>query len=72
MQKVAGVIHARDSPVGLRLVALELVRDLDGSSDTAPHTTNLANLICVAADSAQFRVGDGILADVAPGRQDGS
>jgi len=26
----------------------------------------------VAADSAQFRVKDGILADVAPGRQDGS
>ena len=71
MQKVAGVIHARDSPVGLRLVALELVRDLDGSSNTA-HTTNLAHLICVAANSAQFRVEDGIRADVAPGRQDGS
>ena len=43
----------------------ELMRNPDGSPNTA-HTTNLVHLIYVAADSAQFRVEDGILADVAP------
>jgi 2,3-bisphosphoglycerate-independent phosphoglycerate mutase len=43
----------------------ELMRNSDGSPNTA-HTTNLVHFIYVAADAAQFRVEDGILADVAP------
>lgn len=43
----------------------ELMRNPDGSPNTA-HTTNLVHLIYVANDAVQFRVGDGILADVAP------
>jgi 2,3-bisphosphoglycerate-independent phosphoglycerate mutase len=43
----------------------ELMRNPDGSPHTA-HTTNLVHFIYVAADAAQFRVEDGILADVAP------
>jgi 2,3-bisphosphoglycerate-independent phosphoglycerate mutase len=43
----------------------ELMRNPDGSPNTA-HTTNLVHFIYVAADAAQFRVQDGILADVAP------
>jgi 2,3-bisphosphoglycerate-independent phosphoglycerate mutase len=43
----------------------ELMRNPDGSPNTA-HTTNLVHFIYVAADAAQFRVEDGILADVAP------
>ena len=41
------------------------MRNADGSPNTA-HTTNLVHLIYVAEDAAQFRVEDGILADVAP------
>ncbi len=37
----------------------------DGSPNTA-HTTNLVHCIYVAADAAQFKVRDGILADVSP------
>ena len=37
----------------------------DGSPHTA-HTTNLVHCLYVAADSGQFKVADGILADVAP------
>jgi len=43
----------------------EQMRNADGSPNTA-HTTNLVQLLYVAADSGQFRVQDGILADVAP------
>ena len=43
----------------------ELMRNPDGSPNTA-HTTNLVHFIYVAEDSDQFRVDDGILADVAP------
>ncbi len=43
----------------------ELMRNPDGSPNTA-HTTNLVHLIYVADDAANFRVQDGILADVAP------
>jgi len=43
----------------------ELMRNPDGSPNTA-HTTNLVHLIYVAEDSFNFRVIDGILADVAP------
>jgi 2,3-bisphosphoglycerate-independent phosphoglycerate mutase len=43
----------------------ELMRNPDGSPNTA-HTTNLVHLIYVAENSGQFRVEDGILADVAP------
>ena len=37
----------------------------DGSPHTA-HTTNLVHCLYVGADSGQFKVADGILADVAP------
>ncbi len=43
----------------------ELMRNPDGSPNTA-HTTNLVHLIYVAANAPQFRVENGILADVAP------
>lgn len=43
----------------------EQMRNADGSPNTA-HSTNLVHFIYVAADSAEFRVADGILADVAP------
>ena len=43
----------------------ELMRNPDGSPNTA-HTTNLVHFIYVAGDAGQFRVEDGILADVAP------
>jgi 2,3-bisphosphoglycerate-independent phosphoglycerate mutase len=43
----------------------EMMRNPDGSPNTA-HTTNLVHFIYVAADSAQYRLKDGILADVAP------
>jgi 2,3-bisphosphoglycerate-independent phosphoglycerate mutase len=43
----------------------EYTRNPDGSPNTA-HTTNLVHVIYAAADAAQFRVEDGILADVAP------
>jgi 2,3-bisphosphoglycerate-independent phosphoglycerate mutase len=43
----------------------ELMRNPDGSPNTA-HTTNLVHFIYVAQDSSNFRVEDGILADVAP------
>jgi 2,3-bisphosphoglycerate-independent phosphoglycerate mutase len=43
----------------------ELMRNRDGSPNTA-HTTNLVHFIYVAADARNFRVEDGILADVAP------
>ncbi|MDQ2919024.1 MAG: 2,3-bisphosphoglycerate-independent phosphoglycerate mutase, partial [Verrucomicrobiota bacterium] len=43
----------------------ELMRNPDGSPNTA-HTTNLVLLIYVADDAQEFRVEDGILADVAP------
>ena len=43
----------------------ELMRNPDGSPNTA-HTTNLVHFIYVAEDSFNFRVNDGILADVAP------
>jgi len=43
----------------------ELMRNPDGSPNTA-HTTNLVHFIYVAKDAGQFRVEDGILADVAP------
>jgi 2,3-bisphosphoglycerate-independent phosphoglycerate mutase len=41
------------------------MRNSDGSPNTA-HTTNLVHFIYVAADSAEYRLKDGILADVAP------
>ncbi|MCB1233778.1 MAG: 2,3-bisphosphoglycerate-independent phosphoglycerate mutase, partial [Verrucomicrobiae bacterium] len=37
----------------------------DGSPHTA-HTTNLVHLVYVAADAADYRLEDGILADIAP------
>ena len=37
----------------------------DGSPHTA-HTTNLVHAIYVSEDAANCRVGDGILADIAP------
>jgi 2,3-bisphosphoglycerate-independent phosphoglycerate mutase len=43
----------------------ELMRNPDGSPNTA-HTTNLVHFIYVAKNAVQFRVDDGILADVAP------
>ncbi|HEX8078376.1 MAG TPA: 2,3-bisphosphoglycerate-independent phosphoglycerate mutase, partial [Chthoniobacterales bacterium] len=43
----------------------ELMRNPDGSPNTA-HTTNLVHFIYVAQDGEEFRVNDGILADVAP------
>jgi len=43
----------------------EQMRNADGSPNTA-HTTNLVHFIYVAENSGQFRVEDGILADVAP------
>jgi 2,3-bisphosphoglycerate-independent phosphoglycerate mutase len=43
----------------------ELMRNPDGSPNTA-HTTNLVHFIYVADNAKDFRVGDGILADVAP------
>jgi 2,3-bisphosphoglycerate-independent phosphoglycerate mutase len=43
----------------------ELMRNPDGSPNTA-HTTNLVHLIYVAENAKNYRVEDGILADVAP------
>lgn len=43
----------------------EMMRNPDGSPNTA-HTTNLVHLIYVGADGAQYKVQNGILADVAP------
>jgi 2,3-bisphosphoglycerate-independent phosphoglycerate mutase len=43
----------------------ELMRNPDGSPNTA-HTTNLVHFLYVAADAGQYRLKDGILADVAP------
>jgi 2,3-bisphosphoglycerate-independent phosphoglycerate mutase len=43
----------------------EQMRNEDGSPNTA-HTTNLVHFVYVAENAAQFRVEDGILADVAP------
>ena len=43
----------------------EYMRNADGSPNTA-HTTNLVRIVYVAADAAEYRVEDGILADVAP------
>ena len=43
----------------------ELMRNPDGSPNTA-HTTNLVHFIYVAERAREFRVDDGILADVAP------
>ena len=43
----------------------ELMRNPDGSPNTA-HTTNLVHFMYIAKDADQFRVEDGILADVAP------
>ncbi len=43
----------------------EQMRNADGSPNTA-HTTNLVHFIYVAADAAQHRCEDGILADVGP------
>jgi 2,3-bisphosphoglycerate-independent phosphoglycerate mutase len=43
----------------------EQMRNADGSPNTA-HTTNLVHFVYVAENAAQFRVADGILADVAP------
>jgi len=43
----------------------ELMRNPDGSPNTA-HTTNLVHLLYVAADAGEYRLKDGILADVAP------
>jgi len=43
----------------------ELMRNPDGSPNTA-HTTNLVHFIYVAANAAEYRLRDGILADVAP------
>jgi 2,3-bisphosphoglycerate-independent phosphoglycerate mutase len=41
------------------------MRNPDGSPNTA-HTTNLVHFLYVAENAGQFRVDDGILADVAP------
>ena len=43
----------------------EEMRNADGSPNTA-HSTNLVHFIYVAADAANFRCENGILADVAP------
>jgi len=43
----------------------EQMRNADGSPNTA-HTTNLVHFVYVAKNAAEFRVEDGILADVAP------
>ena len=43
----------------------EQMRNADGSPNTA-HTTNLVHFVYVGADAAEYRVEDGILADVAP------
>jgi len=43
----------------------ELMRNADGSPNTA-HTTNLVHFIYVAANAGDYRLKDGILADVAP------
>jgi 2,3-bisphosphoglycerate-independent phosphoglycerate mutase len=43
----------------------ELMRNPDGSPNTA-HTTNLVHLLYVANDASNFRLKDGILADIAP------
>jgi 2,3-bisphosphoglycerate-independent phosphoglycerate mutase len=43
----------------------ELMRNPDGSPNTA-HTTNLVHYLYVAADASEYRLEDGILADVAP------
>lgn len=43
----------------------EKMRNPDGSPNTA-HTTNLVHFIYVADDASNFRLEDGILADVAP------
>jgi 2,3-bisphosphoglycerate-independent phosphoglycerate mutase len=43
----------------------EMMRNPDGSPNTA-HTTNLVHLIYAAEDAKNFRVENGILADVAP------
>ncbi len=43
----------------------ELMRNPDGSPNTA-HTTNLVHGIYVAADSADYTVRNGILADISP------
>ena len=43
----------------------ELMRNPDGSPNTA-HTTNLVHFLYVGKNAADFRVDDGILADVAP------
>jgi 2,3-bisphosphoglycerate-independent phosphoglycerate mutase len=41
------------------------MRNADGSPNTA-HTTNLVHFVYVAADAREYRLKDGILADVAP------
>jgi 2,3-bisphosphoglycerate-independent phosphoglycerate mutase len=41
------------------------MRNADGSPNTA-HTTNLVHFIYVAANAGEYRLKDGILADVAP------
>jgi len=43
----------------------EQMRNADGSPNTA-HTTNLVHFIYVAQDAAEYKVHNGILADVAP------
>ena len=43
----------------------EYMRNPDGSPNTA-HTTNLVDIIYVADDAPDYRVKNGILADVAP------
>ncbi len=43
----------------------ELMRNADGSPNPA-HTTNLVHFIYVAANAGEYRLKDGILADVAP------
>jgi 2,3-bisphosphoglycerate-independent phosphoglycerate mutase len=41
------------------------MRNPDGSPNTA-HTTNLVHCLYVAGDANQFRVENGILADISP------
>jgi 2,3-bisphosphoglycerate-independent phosphoglycerate mutase len=43
----------------------ELMRNADGSPNTA-HTTNLVHCIYVAANAGEYRMKNGILADIAP------
>ena len=43
----------------------ELMRNPDGSPNTA-HTTNLVHILYVANDAKDFRMGNGILADISP------